>query len=141
MKTNLKEELKKYFNQRKDIAFAFLYGSQAKGNANKLSDVDIAVYFYPRKRHPIEYEEAIFYDGEDEIWGDLQTLLKKGVELLVLNGVSASVAASAIRGIPPRDSRNGLGSEVLSRWQSAGSFKEKQSRSMLPVSIAGFRSG
>jgi len=94
------EELKQYFTQRKDIAFAFLYGSYAKKNATKLSDVDIAVYFYPQKRHPIEYEEKVFYNGEDEIWGDLQRILKKEVELLVLNRISASVAASAIRGVP-----------------------------------------
>ena len=94
------EVLKDYFKNRKDIAFAFLYGSQAKGLATKLSDVDMAVYFYPEKRHPIEYEEDIFYDCEDEIWLDIEKLLKKEVELLVLNRVSATVAASAIRGIP-----------------------------------------
>jgi len=100
METNLIEKLKEYFSQREDIAFAFLYGSQAKGCANKLSDVDIAVYFYPLERHPIEFEKEVFYDGENEIWGNLQRLLKKEVELLVLNRVSASVAASAIRGVP-----------------------------------------
>lgn len=92
--------LKSYFGNRKDIAFAFLYGSQAKGNATRLSDVDIAVYFYPQERHPVEYEEEVFYDSENEIWGDLQQLLKKEVELLVLNRAPATVTASAIRGIP-----------------------------------------
>ena len=100
METTLIEKLKEYVSQRKDIAFAFLYGSQAKGSANKLSDVDIAVYFYPLERHPIEFEKEVFYDAENEIWGDLQRILKEEVELLVLNRVSASVAASAIRGIP-----------------------------------------
>ena len=95
----LLEKLKEYFNNRTDIAFAFLYGSQAKGNATQRSDVDIAVYFYPQKRHPIEVEEEVFYPNEDEIWGDLERILKKNVELLVLNRVSANVAASAIRGI------------------------------------------
>ena len=41
-----------------------------------------------------------FYKGEDEVCGGAERLLKKEVELLVLNRVSASVAASAIRGIP-----------------------------------------
>jgi predicted nucleotidyltransferase len=100
METTLIEKLKEYFSQRKDIAFAFLYGSHAKGSANKLSDVDIAVYFYPLERHPIEFEKEVFYDAENEIWGGLQRILKEEVELLVLNRVSASVAASAIRGIP-----------------------------------------
>jgi len=94
------EVLKNYFKSRKDVAFAFLYGSQAKGNATKLSDVDIAVYFYPEKRHPVEFEEAVFYEGEDGIWSDMGTLTKKEVELLVLNRVPSTVATSAIRGIP-----------------------------------------
>lgn len=96
---NIAEDLKKYFSGRNDIAFAFLYGSQAKGRANKLSDVDVAVYFYPRERHPIECEQEVFYDAENEIWGDLEKLLKKEVELLVLNRAPAVVAANALRGV------------------------------------------
>ena len=95
-----RDALIRYFESRRDIAFAFLFGSEAKGTATSLSDVDVAVYFYPTKRHPIQYEEEVFYDGEDAIWGDLGRLLKREVELLILNRVSASVAASAIRGIP-----------------------------------------
>jgi predicted nucleotidyltransferase len=94
------ERLKEYFSGRKEVAFAFLYGSQAKGNATKLSDVDVAVYFYPEKRHPTEYEEGVYYPTEDKIWSDLERILKREVELLVLNRVSASAAASAIMGIP-----------------------------------------
>lgn len=97
---NLIQKLKKYFDGKKEIAFAFLFGSYARGNANKLSDVDIAVYFYPEKRHPLEYEEEIFYDSEDEIWADIERNLKKEVELLVLNRAPATVAGAAIRGIP-----------------------------------------
>jgi len=95
-----KDALTQYFEKRNDIAFAFLYGSQAHGYATRLSDVDIAVYFYPRERRPIEYESENNYDGEDEIWGDLERFLKKEVELLVLNRAAATVAASAIKGIP-----------------------------------------
>jgi len=36
------EALKRYFESRKDVAFAFLFGSQARGTATKLSDIDIA---------------------------------------------------------------------------------------------------
>jgi predicted nucleotidyltransferase len=94
------EAIKIYFTNRDDVAFAFLYGSQAKGNATQLSDVDIAVYFYPKRRHPIEFEEEVFYKGEEEIWSDMEKATKKEVELLVLNRVPSTVAASAIRGIP-----------------------------------------
>jgi len=95
-----REALKSYFKNRKEIAFAFLFGSQAKGEATKLSDVDLAVYFYPEKRRPIEYEEKKFYAVEEEIWSELEKLLNREIELLVLNRIPASIAASAIRGIP-----------------------------------------
>ena len=94
------EKLKDYFKNKKEVAFAFLFGSQAKGNANELSDVDIAVYFYPDRRYPLEYEGNIRYPTEDRIWTDLERILNEEVDLLVLNRASISVAASAIRGIP-----------------------------------------
>ena len=95
MKKSLIEKIKMYFNERKEVAFAFLFGSQALGNATKLSNVDIAVYFYPRKKGNIlEYEAAVFYPTENEIWADLETS-----SLLVLNRVPATVAVNAIRGI------------------------------------------
>ena len=94
------DQLKKYFENRNDIAFAFLYGSYANGNATNKSDIDIAVYFYPSERHPVEYEATVFYDSESAIWSDLQKILKKEVELLVFNRAPAVISSSAIRGIP-----------------------------------------
>ena len=91
---------RKYFEGKKDVAFAFLFGSQARGNATIRSHVDIAVYFYPKNRRPIEVEAEVFYEGEDRIWADLEKLLNKEVELLVLNRVPATVGASAIKGTP-----------------------------------------
>ena len=91
--------LREYFLNRGDVAFAFLYGSYARGTPHKHSDVDVAVYFYPGERHPVPYEEEIYYDGEDEIWADLDRMLGKEVELLVLNRAAAVICASAVRGI------------------------------------------
>lgn len=100
IETHLINEIKKYLENREDVAFAFLYGSYSKGKATKLSDVDIAIYFYPSRRQPIELEEKYLYDGENQIWSQLQKILNKEVELLVLNRAPASIAASAIRGVP-----------------------------------------
>ncbi len=94
------EDIKRYFANREDIAFAFLFGSQATGLSTSLSDVDIAVYFYPKSSSPVEFEEPIYYEKEDKIWTDLERILKKEVELIVLNRVPATISASAIRGIP-----------------------------------------
>ncbi|MBI5408439.1 MAG: nucleotidyltransferase domain-containing protein [Nitrospirae bacterium] len=93
------DKLKNYFQAHQDIAFAFLFGSQATGKATKLSDVDIAVYFYPDRRHPVEYEEEKFYNAEDKVRSALEKVLKRDVEMLVLNRASSTVAASAIRGL------------------------------------------
>ena len=92
--------LREYFSSREDVAFSFLFGSYADGTATSLSDVDVAVYFYPKRRRPVEFEEEVYYEAEDGIWADLDGLLKKEVELVVLNRVPATVSASAIRGIP-----------------------------------------
>lgn len=102
MKKNSKivEILRKYFKNRREIAFAFLYGSHARGNATRQSDVDVAVYFEPKTRYPLEYEEEVYYPTEDQIWSDLDSILKKESELLVMNRVPATISASAIRGVP-----------------------------------------
>ncbi|HEX9652805.1 MAG TPA: nucleotidyltransferase domain-containing protein [bacterium] len=94
------ENLKDYFSKRADVAFAFLYGSYANGTATKLSDVDVAIYFYPHDKRHIEFEDETYHKNEDAIWADLEHIAKKEVELLVLNRAPATVAASAIRGVP-----------------------------------------
>ena len=94
------KKLKEYFDKREEVAFAFLFDSEAKGIATKISDIDIAVYFHPKEKGKLEYEEKVYYQTEDEIWGDLENILQKNVELLVLNRASAPVAGSAIRGKP-----------------------------------------
>lgn len=97
---SLVEKLKRYFDKKENVAFAFLFGSQASSQAISLSDIDIAIYFYPKKRKPVEFEESIYYKKENEIWTELERLFKKEVDLVVLNRAPATVSASAIRGIP-----------------------------------------
>ncbi|MCL6613526.1 MAG: nucleotidyltransferase domain-containing protein [Firmicutes bacterium] len=86
----LPAKLKEYFASRNDIAFAFLFGSYAKGKATGRSDVDIAVFFSQL------YDLATL----NRITGDLETLLQKNVDLIVLNEANASVAWAALRGVP-----------------------------------------
>ncbi|MDO8662272.1 MAG: DUF86 domain-containing protein [Candidatus Omnitrophota bacterium] len=91
--------LKKYFLNKPDISAAFLFGSQAKTYAGKISDWDIAVYFWPKEdKSEIEWEEAgKAYPGENKIWDDLVDILKTdNVDLVVLNRAPANIAASAI---------------------------------------------
>jgi len=90
------QALREYFNKRDDIAFAFLFGSAAKGRIRKEGDVDIAVYFRPEK--DIEWE--VFgktYEGERRIGLDVERLLEKEVDLIVLNRARAVLADEIIR--------------------------------------------
>lgn len=90
------ESLKTYFEGRDDIAFAFLFGSAARGRVRREGDVNIAVYF----KHEKEVEWEAFnrtYEGENRIALDLERLLKKEVDLVVLNRARAVIADEIIR--------------------------------------------
>ncbi|GFP32805.1 hypothetical protein HKBW3S42_01113 [Candidatus Hakubella thermalkaliphila] len=88
--------LKDYLEGRKDVAFAFLFGSAARGKLRKEGDIDIAVYFWPEK--DIEWEAFDKrYKGESSIALDLERLLKKEVDLVVLNRARAVLADEIVR--------------------------------------------
>ena len=90
------ESLKTYFEGREDIAFAFLFGSAARGRVRREGDVDIAVYFKPEKE--VEWEAFNkTYEGENRTALDLERLLKKEVDLVVLNRARAVIADEIIR--------------------------------------------
>lgn len=40
----IREDLTQIFEERPEVELAYLYGSVARGEANKLSDIDLAVY-------------------------------------------------------------------------------------------------
>ena len=88
--------LKDYFNQREDVAFAFLFGSAVSGKVRDEGDIDIAVYFWPER--DIEWEEFNKkYEGENKIGLDLERLFKKEVDLVVLNRAKAILADEVLR--------------------------------------------
>jgi predicted nucleotidyltransferase len=93
--------LKEYFEKNEDVVMAFIFGSRAKENIRLSSDWDIAVYFTPQKGY-IEWEEQDReYLTEDRLWSDCVEILKTDdVDLIVLNRIAASIAATAIQGVP-----------------------------------------
>ncbi len=94
------EKLGNYFEKRDDIVMAFLFGSWAKGHEGTESDIDIAVYFKP-ENNILEWESTDSqYESEREIWLDIERIVEKDVDLLVLNRAAATVADSALRGYP-----------------------------------------
>lgn len=81
-KKEILELVKRYFSGRLEIKFAYLFGSHARGTANKLSDVDIAVFIdksmIDEEKHPYGYKASVIADL-------MQVLNTNEVDLVVLN--------------------------------------------------------
>ncbi|MBI2459336.1 MAG: nucleotidyltransferase domain-containing protein [Parcubacteria group bacterium] len=67
--------------KRQEVSFAYLFGSQAKGKAGPLSDLDIAVFF----NHKVSKDErnSIRYDIKDEI--EIALEMPDKVDVIPLN--------------------------------------------------------
>ena len=93
---SVRKLLQDYFEEREDIAFAILFGSAARGRVRKEGDIDVAIYFHPEK--DVEWENfGKRYEGENKIALDLETLLKKEIDLVVLNRARSVLADEIIR--------------------------------------------
>lgn len=94
------DTLKKYFNSREDVLMSFIFGSFTKGREHEGSDIDIAIYLKP-EHNMLEIEEPVYYKSEDEIWGDLERILKREVDLVILNRSPVNICDMAAReGLP-----------------------------------------
>ena len=92
----IRKLLRDYFEEREDIAFAILFGSAARGKVRKEGDIDIAIYFRPEK--DVEWENfGKRYKDENRIAIDLEVLLKKEIDLVVLNRARSILADEIIR--------------------------------------------
>jgi len=125
MRHDIIKLLQPYFEKRDDIVMAFLFGSWASGKGGMDSDIDIAVYFKP-KTSRLEWEDSdARYEGETVICREIEGLLGKEVDLLVLNRAASSVAESAISGAPLVIKDRGLYVDFMMRVTSeAEDFRE-----------------
>lgn len=82
------ERLKEYLGTKKDICFAFLFGSYATGKTFKESDVDIAIYL----------KEGYSFRSIKNIWMEVERIVDREVDLLVLNTAPPLIGYAAIRG-------------------------------------------
>ncbi|MEK7377036.1 MAG: nucleotidyltransferase domain-containing protein [Candidatus Margulisiibacteriota bacterium] len=82
------EKLREYFGCKQEVIMAFLFGSSAKSRMTSQSDFDIAVWL----REGYSIEEI------NSTWRDLESILKRNVDLIVLNQARPSIAWAAMRG-------------------------------------------
>ncbi len=78
------EQLKIYFKNRDEVMTVYIFGSYVKNTMTSESDVDIAIYFQTNTRG-VEYEEEKIFPTENKIWGDVERILGKRVDLIILN--------------------------------------------------------
>ncbi len=83
-------QLEQLFNKEKQVIFAYLFGSLAKGKQDPLADVDIAVY--------IKTLEALA-DYKGELFLKLSDVLGTSeIDLVILNSAPISLAGRILQG-------------------------------------------
>lgn len=88
----LEQKLKKFFSKIEGVTLAYLFGSTVRGEANHLSDIDIAVLF----DDTLLQKEA--FDLHVEVISELTGLLKtNNVDLVVLNDSPLLLTYNVIR--------------------------------------------
>lgn len=99
METDLSKlinKLQDYFAKDDQIVMAFLFGSIVRGETTAESDVDIAIYFKPIGP-ALEWEEERVYSDEDKIWGEVEKIIGRRTDLVILNRAPAGLASTIIR--------------------------------------------
>ena len=76
------KDLMEIFKENK-VSFAYLFGSQANGGFGKDSDVDIAVML------PFEMKKEERFDLRLKLMGEISKILKKKVDVVVLNDTNS----------------------------------------------------
>jgi len=92
--------LKEYFGQDDRVLMAFLFGSCVKGRAGLDSDVDVAVYLKHHESALPEEEAQRFSKTAQDIWTNLERMIGREVDLVVLNDAAPTVVVSALQGLP-----------------------------------------
>ena len=85
----LEDTLIEYVSGHEDILLAYLFGSQAAGRPHIESDVDVALLF--------RSEAVPSSDQFLQIQDDLTSLLKKEVDLVVLNNASPIIRMQVLK--------------------------------------------
>lgn len=92
MKNFNQDELAKYLQAQADVRFALLYGSLARGQANPLSDLDVAVFFQN------DLTEEQMGERQIDITCDLMRLFRiNEVDVTILNLASPFLCFQVIK--------------------------------------------
>lgn len=96
MNERLIKKLEEYLSSCPKVSFAYLFGSATSGRMHTESDIDIGVYFTPPTGE-LEYESETEYPGEDNLWLELERLVGRKTDLVVLNRAPATLLSSILQ--------------------------------------------
>jgi predicted nucleotidyltransferase len=88
--SDTENKLSEYFKNQNNITMAFLFGSATTGRLISESDVDVAIWF----------DKNYTLDDINMIQGEIESLLHRNVDLIVLNQARPVIAWAAMRGKP-----------------------------------------
>jgi predicted nucleotidyltransferase len=80
---DLKEKINSILQPKTEILFAYLFGSQSRSTAGRLSDVDIAAYL-----DKSQIPDSGPFGYVSELTVELQEALHKKIDLIILNDAS-----------------------------------------------------
>lgn len=104
------DRLAELLGRRPEVAFAFLFGSTARGTSGSLSDVDVAVWLQDLDAHQR-------FQWRRQWSARLEDALGRSVDLVVLNDASPLVRHRVLRdGIPLVDQQPELRVRLATRW-------------------------
>lgn len=130
-----RQKIEKYLANQNNIDVAYLFGSQSKGMANTLSDVDIAILFSENVKVDKRFNEKL------KIMGDLGIILKtNNIDIVDLNSADTMLQFSAIESRDILINKNNLArvifeSTVMTRYQDYRYYLTMNTHNSL-VSIA-----
>ena len=134
MKKMLSEKynrLADFFSKQEQVKLAYLFGSEAKGKAGRLSDIDIAVLFDG------SLNKKQRFDLQLKLIGDISEILKTDrVDLLIINDAPLSLNYEVIRANHPlfvRDRNEKIDFEqgILSRYLDRRYYEKRASSEFL----------
>jgi predicted nucleotidyltransferase len=85
------EAMTAYLAGQPDVVAAYLFGSMARGQADSLSDVDIALLFDPA----LDAEESV--ERQLRLMGDLEAYTDREVQVVVLNRAPPLLAYQVVQ--------------------------------------------
>ncbi|MBE0478900.1 nucleotidyltransferase domain-containing protein [Candidatus Aerophobetes bacterium] len=123
-------KLQDFFKKKEEVVFAYIFGSQVKGNASSLSDVDVAIYLDAALRKPERFDVRLRLIAE--VCGIVSS---KKVDLIILNDAPLRLYFNVISGVVLycRDELKRIRSEVkvMSKYLDQKFYQDRHNNILL----------